>query len=190
MNTCTSTNTKGVIGLRGRLIDLSFGINRKQRVTLELEGDFRAKFDKLKGHDVRVEIKRWRERRSLNANAYFHVLVGKIAENQGLGNDEVKKKFVVEYGTLATDGDGEAVVFKLPDTVNVDKFYPYTEHFDTRTEGGKTFHYYLVYQRSSELNTKEMARLIDGVVYEAQNLGIETLPPAELARLKSQREDG
>jgi hypothetical protein len=30
-----------------------------------------------------------------------------------------------------------------------------------------------------------MARLIDGTIYEAKELNIETMPPAELAQLKS-----
>lgn len=32
-----------------------------------------------------AEVKEYRERRSLDANAYFHVLVGKIAEVMNLG---------------------------------------------------------------------------------------------------------
>jgi len=171
--------------MKGRLVDLSFGLNHKQRVTIELDGDFRRNFDELKDFDVNVEIKKYRKKRSLDANAYFHVLVNKIAEAQGLGEEEVKKNLVVEYGTLARDKDGEVIVFKLPDSVNVDVIYPYTKVFDVRQENGKTFACYLVYERTRDLDTKQMARLIDGTIYEAQNLGIETLPPVELARLKS-----
>jgi hypothetical protein len=38
---------------------------------------------------------------------------------------------------------------------------------------------------SHTYDTKEMARLIDGVVYEAKSIGIETLSPDELERMKS-----
>lgn len=174
--------------MRGRLVGLASAFKEQQLLTVVLEGDFRAEYDRLKDSDVRIEIKKYHEKRSLNANAYFHVLVNKIAINQSLGNDEVKKKFVVEYGTLARDREGNSMGFKLPATADVDSLYPYTKMFDTREEDGKTFNCYLVYKRSSEMDKQEMARLIDGVVYEAQNLGIETLPPAELARLKSQWE--
>ena len=40
------------------------------------------------------------------------------------------------------------------------------------------------YFGSSTYNTKEMSVLIDGIVYEAKELGIETLPPDELERMK------
>ena len=39
---------------------------------------------------------------------------------------------------------------------------------------------------SHTYDTKEMSRLIDGAVFEAQALGIETLPPDELERMKQQ----
>ena len=60
--------------MRGRLIDLSIGLNRKQRITIEVDRDFREDFDRLKEVELDVEIKKRRNRRSLSANAYFHVL--------------------------------------------------------------------------------------------------------------------
>lgn len=172
--------------MKGRLIDLSFGMNRKQRITLEVDGDFRNDFDQLKDFDVSVEIKKYREKRSKDANAYFHVLVNKIAEVQGLGNDEVKKSLVLEYGSLARDDDGHIVGFKLPVSVSIDKIYPYAKIFDTREENGRTFNCYLVYKPTHELDSKEMARLIDGAIYVAKDLGIETDTPEQIARYKAE----
>jgi hypothetical protein len=43
---------------------------------------------------------------------------------------------------------------------------------------------------SSEYDTAEMAKFIDAVVLEAKELGIETLPPAELERMKSLWQNG
>lgn len=170
--------------MKGRLIDLSFGMNRKQRITVEVDADFRNDFDQLKEFNISVEIKKYREKRSKDANAYFHVLVNKIAEAQSLGNDEVKKSLVIEYGALAKDDDGYTVGFKLPASVNIDSIYPYAKVFDVREENGRTFNCYLVYKHSHELDSKEMARLIDGTIYVAQDLGIETDTPEQLAKYK------
>ncbi len=57
--------------MKGRLIDLSFGMNKKQRITIEVDSDFREHFDRLREHDVSIEIKKYREKRSKDANAYF-----------------------------------------------------------------------------------------------------------------------
>ena len=48
----------------GRIVDLSFGINRKQRLTLEIDGDARELYDQL--HEVEkldIEIKKHRKKK-------------------------------------------------------------------------------------------------------------------------------
>lgn len=89
------------------------GFNRKQRITIQLDSDFREGYEALKEAELEISIKKWRQKRSKDANAYFHVLVTAIAEARGLGNDEVKRMLVVEYGALAKDVDGQIVGFKL-----------------------------------------------------------------------------
>lgn len=170
--------------MRGRLIDLSIGLNRKQRITVEVDRDFREDYDRLKDAELDVEIKKHRNRRSLSANAYFHVLVSKIAAERGGSEEDTKTWLVCEYGALAKDGDGLNVGFKLPASVDVSTIYPYTKCFDTREEGGKLFKCYLVYKQTHLMDSKEMARLIDGAIEVAQDLGIETDTPEQLARYK------
>ena len=168
--------------MKGRLIDFSIGWNRRQRITIEIDSDFREGFDALKGADIEVSVKKWRRKRSNDANAYFHVLVTAIAEARGISNDEVKRMLVVDYGTLARDEDNQIIGFKLPPGVDVSRIYPYTKLFKQAEENGKLFSCYLVYKRSSEMDSKEMARLIDGAVHEAKALGIDTDTPEERAR--------
>jgi len=163
---------------------MSFGMNRKQRITVEIDRDFREEFEKLKGVELDVEIKKHREKRSKNANAYFHVLVNKIASARGGSDEDTKKSLVIEYGALAKDDDGFTVGFKLPVSVDVDTVYPYVRCFDTREENGKLFNCYLVYKQTRFMDTKEMARLIDGAIEVAKELGIETDTPEQLARYK------
>lgn len=170
--------------MRGNLIDLALGMNRKQRITVEVDGDFSGMFEKLKECDLDIEIKKHRNRRSLSANAYFHVLVHAIAEARGLGNNEVKEQLVCEYGALAKDEDGITVGFKLPSSVDVSTIYPYVKCFDTREENGKLFKCYMVYKQTSDMDTGEMARLIDGTIMEARELGITTDTPEQLTRHK------
>ena len=51
-----------------------------------------------------------------------------------------------------------------------------------RYDGVATF--YKIYRGSHTYDTKEMSVLIDGTVADAKELGIETLPPAELQAMK------
>lgn len=147
--------------MKGRLIDFSIGINRKQRITVEVDGDFRDKYDELKNADISVEIKKYREIRSKSANAYFHVLVNKIAAERGGKDDDVKRELVLDYGAIARDADGLTVGFKLPASVDVDTIYPYTGSGTDRvcyrggwcTDGSSAgvFYCYLSHGRSADV---------------------------------------
>lgn len=141
------------------------------------------------GKTLELELKEYREKRSLDANAYFHLLIHKIAERLNIGDDECKAQMVLEYGAVARDSKGEKVGVKLPEEVNVKEFYPYAKWFDRRKENGRTFNCYIFYKQTHTLDKAEMARLIDGVVHEAKQLGIETRTPDELAKMISLLED-
>ena len=170
--------------MRGRLVDLAIGLNRKHRITVEVDRDYREDYERLKDAELDIEIKKHREKRSKSANAYFHVLVNKIAAERGGSDEATKASLVVEYGALAKDTDGLTVGFKLPASVDVSTIYPYVKCFDTRVENGKMFKCYLVYKQTHLMDSKEMARLIDGAIEVAKELGIETDTPEQLARYK------
>ena len=118
--------------MRGRLVDLTIGLNRKQRITVEVDRDYREDYERLKDAELDIEIKKHREKRSKSANAYFHVLVNKIAAERGGSDEATKASLVVEYGALAKDADGLTVGFKLPASVDVSTIYPYVKCFDMR----------------------------------------------------------
>lgn len=170
----------------GRLRDLTMNPDRTFNVTLTVKADFRETYDRLRDKDLDIEIKQHREKRSKSANAYFHVLVNKIAQELNEADESVKTRLVVEYGVVAKDEDGMTIGFKLPSKVDVSKIYPYTRLFDQRTENGKVFNCYLVLKPTHEMDTKEMARLIDGTIAEAKELGIETDTPETIARYKAE----
>jgi len=172
----------------GKLRDLTMNRDGTQNITVTVRADFRDHFDQLKEKDLDIEIKQHREKRSKSANAYFHVLVNKIAGELNESDETVKTRLVIEYGTVARDDDGLVIGFKLPATVDVSKIYPYTRLFDQRTENGKLFSCYLVMKATHDMDTKEMAHLIDGAIQEAKELGIETDTPEQLARYKEQWE--
>ena len=139
----------------------------------------------LEDAEYELSIKKFGKKRSLNANAYFHLLVGEIAEKMNIGLEQCKANMNIEYGTIARDEDGKKIGFMLPQSVDVNALYKYTKWFDEREINGKKFNCYIVFKETHTLDTKEMARLIDGTVQEAKQLGIETATPEELARMKA-----
>ena len=115
-------------------------------------------------------------RRSLNANAYFHALVVKIARALNAAESEIKQRMVLDYGE-------QAAIIALPCDVKPQSTgIIYAKWLnDFLSPKGVKCSQYAVYKPTHELNSEEMARLIDGVIYEAKELGIETITPAEKA---------
>lgn len=125
-----------------------------------------------------LQVKEHREKRSLDANAYFHVLLSKIAEKTNVGLEDVKKRIVEDYGTVA-------FVARIPADADLETIYKYSKLIG-ESKGTKTpCNDWYIFKPTHELNTKEMARLIDGVIQEAKQLDIETKTPKELAEMMS-----
>lgn len=137
---------------------------------------------KLKTQDrqkvLDLTVKEHREKRSLDANAYFHVLLSKIAEKQNIGLEEVKKRIVEDYGTVA-------FVARIPADADLETIYKYSKLIGKSKGSKKPCNDWYIFKPTHELNTKEMARLIDGVIQEAQQLDIETRTPEQIAEMMS-----
>lgn len=128
-----------------------------------------------------VEAKKHRKKRSLDANAYCWVLMSKIAETIGSSKEEVYEELLQSYGYIYEDEDGYISV-TVRAGVDMSKVEGHWKLFKESKDG--RFKSYLMIRGSSEYDTSEMARFIDMVVLEAKELGIETLPPDELERMK------
>lgn len=143
--------------------------------------------DKYKDGYVDLTVDKWSDKRSIQANAYFHVLVNEIAKATKSSMDDVKKQLVLNYGTPARGSDGKYAAVKVPKNTDLDQFYKYYRHIGTDENG---LDMYILFKRTSDLNKEEMGRLITGTQDEAKALDIETLPPDELARMMNRYKEG
>ena len=134
-----------------------------------------------------IQVEKWSEKRSLQANAYFHVLANLIAKETKSSMDDVKRMLVLQYGTPARGKDGKYAAVKVPKNTDILKIYPYVRHIGTDENG---LDMYIFFKRTSELTKDEMNRLIQGTVDEASNLGIEVLTPQELAAMMNRYKEG
>lgn len=127
-----------------------------------------------------IEAKKYRAKRSLDANAYAWVLFTKIAEVVRSSKDEIYENMLQKYGHLYKDDDGYVTITVRAD-VDMSKVQG---HWKFYKSNGK-FSSYLMIKGSSEYDTAEMAKFIDAVVLEAKELGIETATPDEIERMKT-----
>lgn len=163
--------------MKARIIDFALSFDRKQRLTLELDGDFRNQFDKLKDKVVEVIVKKWSEHRTVTANSYLWVLLTEI------GNALRESKEDIYFDMLRFYGQGGAVSVEDRYTADFERSNKYHEFLGESQLNGKTFKHYRFWVGSSEYNREEFSILLDGVVKEAKNLGIETKPKEEIESL-------
>lgn len=172
---------------RARLTDISLTVERKTRVTFQIEASPEAAAE-LANQDIRLTAVRWRSKRSLDANAYFHVLCAKIALATNQSLSEAKNRLISEYGRPETTDDGRIMTVILRDDIEAERLA--TLHLRPTAavrvlDDGKLYRVHWVMRGSHTYDTKEMSVLIDGTVREAQELGIETLTPDTLERMKA-----
>lgn len=170
----------------GRVADVSidFKTNKPKITFIINEEDALNQIDEIKDLEkVKVEAKKYRNKRSLDANAYFHVLINKLARHFNMSDTEMKIKMNLEYGTVARNVDGTKVGVKVPYGTDMTSFYPYCKWFGECVENDITFEKYLFYKETHTLDSKEMSDLIEGVVQECKDAGIETMEECELKSL-------
>lgn len=136
-----------------------------------------------KDDNKEFEIKEYKEKRSLNANAYFHKLVNQLARYYNWSDEDMKIKMVLDYGSLI-EKDGETFEVKVPHSTDIKLFYPYAR-FD-RTENGEDCYY--LYERTHLLNTHQMYELLHGVVQECRDVGLPTKEDYEINKLIEEME--
>ena len=132
--------------------------------------------------DKVFSISEYRKKRSLDANAYFHVLCDKIAKKMSLSHTEIHNRMIADYGCIDEELKNIILDAEIPwETINTIHLRPTTA---TRVmDNGKLYRVYYVMRGSHTYNTLEMSHLIKGTVAEAEQLGIETMTPAEVTRL-------
>ena len=128
--------------------------------------------------EKQYEIKEYKEKRSLNSNNYAWKLITEIANVMRLNKEEVYLEMLKAYG--------QSQMVSVLAEIDVSKYFKYYSEAGESILNGKKFKHYKIFMGSSEMDKKQMSILIDGIVQEAKQLGIETLTPSEISRLKEE----
>ena len=154
--------------------------NNVPLIQLRVDNGLIEPLQDLMEKDLDIEIKPHHEKRSLNANAYLWVLCTKIAQKCMTSKDEIYEEMLQKYGFCYKDDDGYILV-----TVKANKDINKIEGHWKLYQANDIWKAYLMLKGTSQYDKAEMAHFLDMVIQEAKELGIETLPPAEIERLKA-----
>lgn len=143
-----------------------------------------------------AEMKERRNKRSMDANAYYWVLIGKLAPVLRVSSTAAHNLMLRRYGQPEIIED-KLVYVVIPETEEAERKTLESETYHIKPtsqtkEGndGMTYRTYTMLKGSHEYNTQEMSVLINGIVDECQMQGIETKTPDELALMMARYRDG
>ena len=135
----------------------------------------------LQDGEYELEIKKHRKKRSRDANAYFWTLCGELADKTNVARSEIYRGLIKEIG-----GNSQMVCVPTPAVEKLIKGWEHNglgwcaETFPSKIEGCTNVE---LFYGSSTYDTRQMSKLINLIVQECKQQGIETLTPMELSLL-------
>lgn len=163
--------------LQGKLADVSIDYaTKKPKLTFLINNNINS-LEEIENVDLLdIEAKKHREKRRINANNYAWEIISQIGNILSKSKEEIYLEMLKRYG--------QSQMISVYADIDVSKFLKYYEEAGESKLNDKLFKHYKVYTGTSEYDTKEMSIFIDGVVQEAQELGIVTDTPEQIARYK------
>lgn len=128
----------------------------------------------------KFELKEYKPKRSLDANAYLWVLIHELSKKLNIDKEYIYKDAIKNIGSYEVIPVRNDAVNKFRDAWSKNGLGWITETTPSKLEGYTNI---LTYYGSSSYNTAEMSRLLNLIIQECEQLGIETRPEAEINSL-------
>ena len=148
----------------------------KYQITLEMNEGNIQEIDKLTGVEISAEIKRFRNKRSKDANAMLWACIGEISKALGADKWDIYKGALKDYGKFT-------YICVKPEAVEaVKEQWRETDVIGEININGTPAVQLLCYFGSHLYDTKEFSRLLDGVISEMKDAGLDTPTSEEMQR--------
>lgn len=135
----------------------------------------------LQNRELDITLEEHKEKRSLSANAYFHVLNGKLADKLRISKPRMKNILLYRYGQAEMIDGAEATMHSnVPPSKILEQEELHCFPIGTDYEG---LTIYRIQRNSRTYNSLEFSILLDGVIDECKENGIETMTPEQVAHL-------
>lgn len=172
----------------GQITDINIDFNtRKPKISILLNTNEIDVVEQLKNENkLNIELKKYRKSRSLNANNYFWKILQELCEEIEIDTVEEYKKRVKELGIFRRFRIEKENIKAFEKTWTAQGIAWFCEIADTEYIGNIEFKIINAYYGSSSFNSKQMSRLIDGLVQDCKAYGIETKTKEEIDSLLKQ----
>ena len=140
-------------------------------------------YDEFYGHEPVVRISEFKHKRSKDANSYAWMLLDRLAAKLGLFKIDIYREYIKEIG-----GNCETVCVKNEAVERLCTGWSHngigwvTDTMPSKLEGCTNV---ILYYGSSTYDSEQMSRLINLIVTDCKEYGIQTMSDNELLKLKS-----
>ena len=170
-------------------------VTGKWNLQVELNEEAQEARELIVHERLDIRLKQHKDKRSLDANAYYWVLLTKLARVHGWTNDEAHNRLLRRYGQIERV-DGNLLAVYLPDTEETENDILSKVEYHLKplpktvvTRDGEIKRVYILLRGSSAYNTEEMAQLISGLIQDCRDSDIpdsEIMTPFEKQKLFEQ----
>jgi len=158
--------------MKGKLSGFTFNKNGSQNITVTVDEDFSGRYDELKDEILDIEIKKHRNRRSSEANAFCWAMCADIgnALHPPVPKEEIYRKAIRDVGEFFTMKIAEEAVEAFKASWATRGVGWFAEVQDFAEEPG--YMIVLAYNGSSTYDTKQMSRLLEYLLEDARQMGL------------------
>ncbi len=170
-----------MIETKSKIKDISRSISGECVVSINVPEHILSALEAYISKDLTLRISEYRKKRSNDANAYFWELCGKLSAKLHIKPEDIYRDLIKGVG-----GNYEVV------PIRNDAVDTWIKNWESRGLGWvcettpsklKGYTNVLTYYGSSSYDTAQMSRLIELIITECKNAGIETSTPEEIIRI-------
>lgn len=161
-------------------------LDNKVEITFTAQRSAIKELEAIKDTELTVTVKEFRQKRSLSQNAYLWVLLDQIGIKINRSKIDVYKEFIKDYGVFEVLPIKNEAAEKFKTKWSKNGLGWFTEDLGESKINGYTK--LIAYYGSSSYDSSEMKRLIDAVVQDCEELGIQTMTASEIMLLQNEND--
>ena len=161
-------------------------LDNQVEITFTTQKSVIKAFESLTDNELNVTVKKYSKRRSLSQNAYLWVLLDELGKRINMSKEAVYKSFIKDYGVFEILPIKNDAVETFKTKWGKNGLGWFCEDLGESKLKGYTK--LVAYYGSSTYTSEEMRRVIDAVVVECEELGIQTMSIDAIMLLKNEND--
>lgn len=162
---------------------IAFLLGGQVEITFTAPKSVLRAFDGLADKPLTVTVKEFRQKRSLSQNSYLWVLLDKIAEKVDRSKEDIYKMYVKDFGVWEVLPIRNDAVKRFITNWGKNGIGWFCEDLGESKLDGYTK--LMAYYGSSTYTTTELKRVLDVVIQDCEELGIQAMPLSEVMLLQN-----